>query len=269
MHKDRETSFYTQEILYPEPGFPIRFYYDRLSIEHALKYNLVGLECERQLWQHNRWSRFRPIHRSRILTLEVLFPSSCRTSFSSFSRCTGSSVKVTVARMERTDGASVAYSRRCDAVAASGETRSSRRKLEAGALVRGAGRKTRRTRGEEYCILLGGLCFRGRERACTSKRSKIFAGRDRFSPWVVSLVHRDCQLMFRSGYLNALFGETKLEFRTILLDGVSHCPRLCVAASLSLLILVCYQQWFYDSYVGNTRGIHVYSRYVLVGSMDA
>lgn len=109
----------------------------------------------------------------------------------------------------------------------------------------------------------------GRERARTSKRSKIFAGRDRFSPWVVSLVHRDCQLMFRSGYLNALFGETKLEFRTILLDGVSHCPRLCVAASLSLLILVCYQQWFYDSYVGNTRGIHVYSRYVLVGSMDA
>lgn len=103
MHKDRETSFYTQEILYPEPGFPIRFYYDRSSIEHALKYNLVGLECERQLWQHNRWSRFRPIHRSRILTLEVLLPSSCRTSFSSFSRCTGSSVKVTVA-LDGTNG---------------------------------------------------------------------------------------------------------------------------------------------------------------------
>lgn len=53
---------------------------------------------------------------------------------------------------------------RCDAVAASGETRSSRRKLEARALVRGTGRKTRRTRGEEYCIL-GGLCFRGERKS--------------------------------------------------------------------------------------------------------
>lgn len=111
---------------------------------------------------NNRWSRFRPIHRSRILTLEILFPSSYRTSFSSFSRCTGSSVKVTVARMERTDGATVAFGAMLSRRAAKLEARVENSRP--GPSVRGTGRKTRRTRGEEYCIL-GGLCFRGERKS--------------------------------------------------------------------------------------------------------
>lgn len=155
--------------------------------------------------------------------------SSHRTSFSSFSRCTGSSVKVTV----DTEGMAPV---------------SRVRKLEE--------EKQRRGRGEHNCAHNNGLCFRGGAERRSVNGARYFAGLG-----IDSL--RDClaELTLRSGYLNALFGETKLEFRTILLDGVSHCPRLCVAAaSLSLLILVCYrQQWFYDSYVGNAPGIRTHS----------
>lgn len=130
MHKDRETSFYTQGILYPNETWI--FHYVLLRPRRSnICWNITSSDLNaNDSYGNNRWSRFRPIHRSRILTHEVLLPSSYRTSFSCFSRCTGSSVKVTVARMERTDGASVAYSRRC---------RGERRNSKLASKIRGQG----------------------------------------------------------------------------------------------------------------------------------
>lgn len=173
----------------------------------------------------------RPIHRWRILVSPLLFSPYQFLLFFALHRF----FRKSHGRHGR-DGASVARSK----------TR--RRKTE----------ERRAGRGEHNCAHNNnnGLCFRGGAERRSVNGARYFAGLG-----IDSL--RDClaELTLRSGYLNALFGETKLEFRTILLDGVSHCPRLCVAAaSLSLLILVCYrQQWFYDSYVGNAPGIRTHS----------